>query len=149
LSGRYSNVGWVHSPDENHAIEAYLDVALGAANVPEHYRGAIVLRVDEDKIVLTRVDGDRVLRETSLQKNRDYRVTADGVELTHVSEGSGPEGVFYMKVSTRILVRVSEDGSLVLQAHDDVHAVALWPYRDSRVVWYQFKKEANRVAGSN
>jgi hypothetical protein len=149
LSGRYSNFGWVHSPDENHAIEAYLDVVLGAAIYPERHQGAIVLRADEDKIVVSRVEGDRVSRETTLQRDRDYRVTPGGIEMTRVSKGPGGEGVFYMKIATRILVRVRENGSLVLEAYEDGHAMALWPYQVSRVVWYEFEKEANQTSQRN
>jgi len=141
LSGRYSNVGRVHSPDENHALEAFLDVALGAASYPQVFRGTVILRAEDDKLVLLRVEGNRVLSQATLLKDREYRQTAEGIELTRFSQGSGPEGDFSMKVSTRILIGSRDDGSLVLTAYEDIHAMALWPYRDARVIWYEFKKE--------
>jgi|ERR1035437_6692979 hypothetical protein len=143
LSGRYYNRGLAHSPDQNRAIEAYLDEALGLPRNAEGHAGGIILQVAENHIVVVGMDGDRVLHETTLTRDRDYRLTDEGVELLRNSEGPGPEGVFSMKVASRLLLCLRDDRSLVLKVHQDIRAVALWPYRDSRDLWYDFEREAN------
>jgi hypothetical protein len=147
LAGRYANVGLVHHPSYNRPSEAFLDVALGAYSPTEGHRGDIIIEVEDDRIILIRIDGLGVPSKRYLKKDIDYLETHEGLKFSQIQKGSG-EGILTATTSTTLWVRLSAPSTIILEARSDERGIGgiffPLPYRDSYTVWYEFKKEANK-----
>jgi len=148
LSGRYANRGLCYSSAENHPLEDYLEVTVGMTPYSSRPGDILVIRATEESLSFSSFDAGHVVREKTLKRNVDYRVVDGGVEFTWVSEGSGGEGNLSTKVTTRLLLGLEQDGTLLIKAHEDIRGLGgilfPWPYHDTCDLWSEFKKEANQ-----